>query len=234
VDSNGVNKGQYKRGLTQKGIEQVSKSAAALNARGIVPIRVFYDNGARASQTAAIISEMMKISWRRIDPEFRFLEARAMGIFEGAELQEAKAKLREIDVDYTNTPPEAGFDGVESNSLNEVFCRMRNCIQGAEAKFSGEDVIIIGGDSTVLSVFAAAACGMDLSEHWRFELPPGGFFYLPELVRDVNAGNFQCSVLQPPTNESIAAGRAALREIGSSALFTTTHAGYWVMGENES
>ena len=42
-----------------------------------------------------------------------------------------------------------------------------------ESSYAGEDFIIVGGDWTVLSVFAAAACGVDLREHGRFELRPG-------------------------------------------------------------
>jgi hypothetical protein len=38
--------------------------------------------------------------------------------------------------------------------------------------------VIIAGDATPLSVFAAAACGLDLREHARFTLGPGEWFDL--------------------------------------------------------
>ena len=68
---------------------------------------------------------------------------------------------------------------------------MRNTIAKIENSYSGGDFVIVGGDLTVLSVFAAAACKCELTEHAQFTLRPGGFFELPELVREYAAGTFR-------------------------------------------
>ena len=54
-------------------------------------------------------------------------------------------------------------------------------------RYGGGDFVIVGGDATVLSVFAAAACSIDLREHSRFELRPGDFYDLRDLVREVRS-----------------------------------------------
>ena len=55
VDSNPINKGSYERGLTAKGKAQVLRSVDALKL--LVPSpTIFYDNGARATQTATALS----------------------------------------------------------------------------------------------------------------------------------------------------------------------------------
>ena len=79
-------------------------------------------------------------------------------------------------------------------------------------------------DATVLSVFAAAACGADLREHARFQLQPGEFFDLAELQRQVRAGEFEERKVSPPSDEEVRQGRAQLREMGSR-MFSDTAAG---------
>ena len=79
------------------------------------------------------------------------------------------------------------------------------------------------------SVLAAAACGVDLREHSRFELRPGEFYDLAELVRDVDSGRFQAAEPQWYSEEEILRGRAALRELGPR-IFAETEAGSWVLG----
>lgn len=228
VDSDPINKMSKDRGLTKKGRAQVSASAKELKRLGIMPY-VFFDIGARASQTAYILKEELGISENNMQPEYLFLEARGWGEWDGAELKEATARMREIDNNDINGIPEASDEGAPTDSLNDVFCRMRNTILKCENSYAGADIVIIGGDSSVLSVFAAAACEVDLQDHFHFELPQGGFYYLPEIQRDVKAGNFSDAELFEPTLESVEAGRAELRRIGPK-LFEAKGAGWWVIG----
>ena len=81
----------------------------------------------------------------------------------------------------------------------------------------------------MLSVLAAAACGVDLREHSRFELASGGFFDLRELTREVQAGEFRRREVAKPSDDEIAVGREALRELGPR-VFADTDAGSWVLG----
>jgi len=145
------------------------------------------------------------------------------------QLREASSKVRALDALDIDNAPEETDDGTPSDSVNEVFSRMRNTVAKIEVNFAGSDVIIVGGDATVLSIFAAAACAVDLREHSRFELPPGDFFDLNELILEVKEGKFTSKAVGAPTDEQIENGREALREFGPR-IFSETEAGSWVLG----
>lgn len=230
VDSNPINKQQTERGLTSAGREQVRRAADALLARNVTTPTIFYDNGARATQTADIIAEALMVPRVRVEPEFRWLEGRGYGVLDGGYLQLARARMRALDLqDSASAAPEAE-DGTPSDSVEDVFVRLRNTVLKIENTYSGTDVVIVGGDSTVLSAFAAAACGVDLGEHGRFELRPGEFHDLRELQAAVRMGTYIEPKLDKPSAEAVAAGRAALQEMGSR-MFADTAAGAWVLGD---
>ena len=121
VDSNPINKQSEERGLTSKGREQVRHSVKALKAHGVTSPIIFYDNGARATQTADIIAAALTIPRKDVEPEFRWLEARGLGALEGGSLQEACAILRKLDAEDIDNAAEPTDDGTPSDSVNEVF-----------------------------------------------------------------------------------------------------------------
>jgi len=106
---------------------------------------------------------------------------------------------------------------------------MRNTIAKIERSYGGGDFVIIGGDVTVLSIFAAAACGVDLREHAAFELRPGEFWDLDEVVHDYKAGRFMGMIQRSAPTEEVEEGRAALRDLGPR-IFADSAAGSWVLG----
>ena len=233
VDSNPINKGAEDRGLTAAGRSQVRRAAELLRERGVDAPIIFYDNGARATQTADILGDALSIPRNRMEPEFRWLEARGYGAFEGGSLRDATSTMRALDARDVDNRPEESEDGTPSDSANDVFSRMRNTIAKIESTYGGGDVVIVPGDATVLSVFAAVAAGVDLRDHSRFELRPGTFYDLRALVRDVRAGTFEPLPLAERTEGEIARGRAAIRDIGPK-LFSETEAGSWVLGPGVS
>ena len=226
VDSNPINKQQTERGLTSRGILQVERSVKELkDVRNIMSPQIFYDNGVRASQTAEIVSKGLSVPRRDVEPEFRWLEARGLGALDGTDLRTATLKLRALDALDIDNAAEPTDDGTPADSVNEVYSRLRNTISKIENTYGGGDFVIIGGDATVLSVFAAAACGVDLREHSRFELPPGDYWDLRELVRDWKAGTFEPKVVSLPSEMEARQGRAALNDMGASRLFAESAAG---------
>ena len=224
VDSNPINKGQSERGLTEKGRKQVEKSVERLKAMGVTSPQIFFDNGVRATQTADILSQSLGIPRKDVEPEFRWLEARGLGVLDGTDLRAAKAKLAAMDSQDIDNAPEPTDDGTPGDSVNDVIGRMTNTITKIEQTYGGGDFIIIPGDSTVLSVFAAAACGVDLREHARFELRPGEFYDLRELQKQWKAGTFEPMALALPTDDEVKAGRSVLNEMGPK-IFAETGAG---------
>ena len=229
IDSNPINKGTAERGLTVRGREQVAESARRLKEIGVGSPTIFYDNGARATQTAEVISQTLQIPRARLEPEFRWLEARGLGAWDGLDAKKTLARIRSMDALDIDNAADPSDDGTPSDSVNDVFSRLRNTISKIESTYGGGDFIIVPGDGTVLSVMAAAACSVDLREHARFSLPPGQFWDLRELVALWKAGDFVEMEAAVQTDEDTALGRQALRDIGPN-LFSETEAGSWVLG----
>ena len=166
-----------------------------------------------------------------MEPEFRWLEARGLGELDGSPLSTASTSIRALDSIDIDNSAEPSEDGTPSDSINDVFSRLRNTVAKIEQTYGGGDFLLVAGDSTVLSILAAAACGADLREHARFELPPGEYHDLRELVSSYRAGLFRGPPERaPPSADELEEGRAALREIGPN-LFSETEAGSWVLGE---
>ena len=224
VDSNPINKQNDGRGLTSTGRQQVYRTVEALRARGIDSPHIFYDNGVRASETADIVARELDIPRRDVDPEFRWLEARGYGALDGTDLRTAVEQMRELDKLDIDSQAEGAEDGTPNDSVNEVFSRLRNTIAKIEQTYGSGDFLIIGGDDSVLSIFAAAACGADLRDHSRFSLGPGEFWDLRELVQDCKAGRFQERAVSWPSEDAVKRARAALKDYGPR-LFSDTEAG---------
>ena len=137
----------------------------------------------------------------------------------------AKVTIRSI---VLSTAAEPSDDGTPSDSINEVFSRVRNTVAKIEQTYGSGDFVLIAGDGDVLSILAAAACGVDLREHSRFELRPGEFVDLRELQADVRAGRF--------TPREAAAVHATIPTqrppcIAQMAMHATLV--YYVLGANE-
>ena len=226
MDSNPINKGIAERGLTDRGRAGGEVGPGAQGAQVSTPI-VFYDNGIRL-RDGDIISSVLSVP-HKMEPEFRWLEARGLGALDGTNYRKTLERVRALDaLDIDNTV-EPSDDGTPSDSVNEVFGRMRNTISKIETTYGAGDTMIIGGDATVLSILAAAACNVDLREHARFWLPPGAFWDLREVQRDWRSGTFQEMALDEPSAEDVRRGQQALRDIGPR-LFSETEAGSWVLG----
>ena len=75
----------------------------------------------------------------------------------------------------------------------------------------------IPGDSTVLSVFAAAACGVDLREHALQFVRPGEFYDLRELQKQWKAGTFgrcwRCLPMMRSRRDEVCSTRWAQRSL---------------------
>ena len=134
VDSNPINKASFERGLTARGRAQVAEAADALRSLGVDTPTIFYDNGARAMQSADIIAEALTVPRYKMEPEFRWLEARGLGALDGTKLREASAAVAALDaLDISNEPP-PGEDGTPNDSVNAVFSRLRNTGRRSRAR----------------------------------------------------------------------------------------------------
>ena len=58
----------------------------------------------------------------------QWLEGRGAGVLDGSTLREASATVRALDLVDIDAHVDAGEDGTPGDSVNEVFCRMRNTV----------------------------------------------------------------------------------------------------------
>ena len=160
ADSNGIietapiKKLRQDNALTPKGRFQVIETAQRLK-DSFQPSYVWTSNTERAYETAALIASELDIGQNRIVPEYSFLDARAMGLYEGTSLENYQQvdKADQNDIKYR---PPASTDGTPSDSVSDVLVRMNQLISTIESLYSGENVVIVSPDSEILSVLFAA------------------------------------------------------------------------------
>ena len=160
ADSNGIietapiKKLRQDNALTPKGRMQVVETAKQLR-ENFQPSYVWTSNTERAYETAALIASELDIGQNRIVPEYSFLDARAMGLYEGTSLENYQL-VDEADRSDINYRPPASKDGTPSDSISDVLVRMNQLVSTIESLYSGENVVIISPDSEILSVLLAA------------------------------------------------------------------------------
>ncbi|KAJ1640481.1 hypothetical protein T492DRAFT_480025 [Pavlovales sp. CCMP2436] len=83
---------------------------------------------------------------------------------------------------HSHRPP-LGDDGTPSESLGDLFVRVRNVISILETSYQDVDVVLVSPSSDVLSVLLAAANGKDLRQHAEYALGPAQFAILDLVPR---------------------------------------------------
>lgn len=201
IDSNPINKLDVARGLTERGRAAVGEAARELARRGVEDPIVWYDSGARAAQTAEIVGEVLLVPRTRLVPEYSFLSARGLGVLDRGNASLVIPLVHEADALDSAYAPDEADDGTPSDSIDDVFVRVRQAVSKIETQYSGETVILVG-DSDVLSTIAAAACGTDLRLHSRFSLRPAQFRDLRDLPRSTSPLRRDSGVTAPAEDQA--------------------------------
>jgi len=175
VATNPAYKLNVSNGLTSNGVIQAEDAAARLEILGVEGSLCFvwYSTTARSTQTATRIGELLGIGRERMVPEFTFLDARGLGAFDGGNLSDALLDVYAGDKVNPDYKPPENTDGTLSESLNDIFVRVRQVISITETQYLGEDIIFITPDSDTLSVLQAALTGTDLTNHQKYSFKHG-------------------------------------------------------------
>jgi broad specificity phosphatase PhoE len=156
VQTNPVKKLRQDNALTAKGREQIIETAKQLELAGYQPSFIWVSNTERAYESAAVLARQIQLGQNRIVPEFSFLDARAVGIYEGKNDQQTWQEIHEKDEkDGINYRPPVNTDGTPSDSVATVLVRINQLVSSIESMYSGENVAIVSPDSEVLSVLEA-------------------------------------------------------------------------------
>lgn len=178
IQTNPVKKLRMDNGLTSKGQEEARNAAKKLIDLGITPTFIWTSNTERAYETAKVMAQELQLGQNRIVPEYSFLDARAMGTFEGTTpIKVAYDKIHEEDAKNIKYRPDANNDGTPSESVDDVYVRGNQLIATIESMYSGENVIIVSPDSDNLSILSAAVADehpdQSLPLHARFQFTNG-------------------------------------------------------------
>ena len=121
------------------------------------PTYIWTSNTERAYETASIIAREFQLGQNRIVPEYSFLDARAVGEYEGKQDDASWQIIHEKDrTEGIKYRPKPNFDGTPSESVSDVLVRGNQLVSTIESMYSGENVVIVSPDGDVLSVLQAA------------------------------------------------------------------------------
>eukprot|EP01038_Epipyxis_sp_PR26KG_P005724 gene5724-7907_t len=224
IQTNPVKKLRQDNSLTFKGREQAIAAADELNKIGFSPTYIWTSNTERAYETATIIARECQLGQNRIVPEYSFLDARSVGIFEGKNDEEAWQKIHQQDEQQgINFKAPENIDGTPSDSVSNVLVRDNQLVSTIESMYSGENVLIVSPDSDVLSILVAATANEDpdgtLPLHARYQFKNGEIRLLkPTVVVSDRLITGQTQAEADITNRKMKAMRVA----GTSKFSKTT------------
>lgn len=178
IQTNPVKKLRQDNALTARGQEQAIQAAQKLVNMDFSPTYIWTSNTERAYETAAIIARECQLGQNRIVPEYSFLDARSMGVFEGKNAEQVSKLVHDADArEGVNYKPPANNDGTPSESVSDVLVRGNQLVSTIESMYSGENVVIVSPDSDNLSVLYAALHDekpdASLPNHARFSFNNG-------------------------------------------------------------
>jgi broad specificity phosphatase PhoE len=163
------------------------KAAAEISKTEFLPTFIWASNTERAYETAAIVAKEIGLGQNRIVPEYSFLDARSVGLYEGKSDNawiDIHANDEELGVKYRPPP---NTDGTPTESVNDVLIRSNQLVSTIESFHSGENVIIIAPDSDNLSILEAALSSEDpdtnLIHHANYAFKNGEFRFLTPIVK---------------------------------------------------
>jgi len=184
VSTNPVDKLSFK--LTPRGRLEAEKAAETLRALGADNPHIWFSTYNDASETAHIIGDKLHVGHDRRMPEYTYLDARGLGLFQGTAKEFAAAEIAKIDArDPSERPPET-VDGTPNESVQDVAVRVQQMVSIIETLTTSEDVLIVAPDSQVLSIWQAAIAGAPLGGHTAFSLAPGQVVMLEYQMRHAN------------------------------------------------
>ena len=185
IQTNPVKKLRMDNGLTPQGQEEARLAAKKLLDDGVTPTFIWTSNTERAYEFAKIMANELQLGQNRIVPEYSFLDARAMGIYEGKPMNAYESIHKEDETNIKYRPP-PNNEGTPSESVDDVYVRSNQLVATIESMYSGENVIIVSPDSDNLSILSAAVLDENpdksLPLHARFEFKNGELRKLDPII----------------------------------------------------
>lgn len=161
-------------GLTPRGVDQVLVAAEQLKVADVGPTCWIWASQNQACQESAdLLAYQLQIRREQIVPEFAFLDARGVGASEGLMYKDVHNSLAKMDSENIDLRLPPGEDGTPTESVADIFVRVRQLMSKLETQYNGETIVVIAPDSDLLSVLECALRNEPLTQHAKFEYSPG-------------------------------------------------------------
>lgn len=164
--------------LSNSGRTQVLEAVQKLAENNIQPSQIRHSLAASAMDTAGIVRDELKVGQNRINPEFVFMDPRAVGAWEGMSLQSTQAAVaalddREAGPEGREGRPPPNDDGTPNETLFDQSTRLRQLMSALETQYSGDTILLVFPDGTGPALLSAMISGIPLNQVHVLEYQPG-------------------------------------------------------------
>uniref|UniRef100_A0A7S1BT06 Uncharacterized protein n=1 Tax=Corethron hystrix TaxID=216773 RepID=A0A7S1BT06_9STRA len=200
--------------LTPRGEAQVREAVQMLKSEAMAPTLVEYSIAANAMDSANVAAAELLIGRSRMLPEFTNLDPRAIGSWDGLDLEATEAALWALDFDEAGADgsgpgsrPPGNEDGTPHETLIDQVVRLRQLMSLLETYYSGDTILLIFPDGTGPAVLTALIGGLPLNRVHELELRPG------EIRTNVTPASARALLPPEPPEEVLATIRRGRREL---------------------
>jgi broad specificity phosphatase PhoE len=164
--------------LSPLGRQQVLEAVKTMAEHNIQPSQIRHSLAASAMDTAGIVRDELKVGQNRINPEFVFLDPRAIGAWEGMALQSTQAAVAALDQTEAGAEgregrPPPNDDGTPNETLFDQSTRLRQVMSALETQYSGDTILLVFPDGTGPALLSAMMAGIPLNQVHVLEYEPG-------------------------------------------------------------
>ncbi|KAG7366697.1 histidine phosphatase superfamily branch 1 protein [Nitzschia inconspicua] len=164
--------------LSPLGRQQVLQAVRTMTENNIQPSQIRHSLAASAMDTAGMIRDELKVGQNRINPEFVFLDPRAIGAWEGMSLQSTQPAIVALDdgeagIEGREGRPPPNDDGTPNETLFDQSTRLRQLMSALETQYSGDTILLVFPDGTGPALLSALMAGIPINRVHLLDYRPG-------------------------------------------------------------
>jgi broad specificity phosphatase PhoE len=164
--------------LSDAGRQQVLDAANMLQRLNVQPSQIRHSLASSAMDTAQIIKQELRVGQNRVNPEFVFMDPRAVGLWDGLSQTSVRDAIIAYDVqdahaDGTGGRPPSNDDGTPNETLFDQRTRLVQLMSGLETQYSGDNILLVFPDATGPALLSCLMSGVPLNDVHLLDFDPG-------------------------------------------------------------
>jgi len=201
--------------LSELGDEQVREACRYIKEYASQPTVVRYSLAAASIDSANIVGDELKIGRDRLVPEFNYMDPRAIGGWDGSQLNATEEAVWAMDVDEGGPngkggKPPSNEDGTPAETLSNQVVRLTNLMSVLETLYSGDTILLVFPDGTGPALLSCLIGGIPLNRVHELQFNPG------EVRANVDYTSINTLASRPPPQsylDILQRGREELKEL---------------------